>query len=144
MSDVEEIKDVLSRFFWAADEKDEAALRGCLTTDFRFAAAGQDDEYIDDFIVNHVTEFPRRAAQHHHTNITVKVEDDLAAAKAFVYAQLVPDRPDPTPLVESGSLVNYTLRRTDDGWRIEFADATEVWSRNRDLLDQSPTREGAR
>lgn len=125
-----EITELVHRFMWAMDQKDDAALRVCLsdTTEFdspRFGLVVGPDAIatVCDRALGHI-----RHTQHVLTNLVVTFESEsLAHVDGYLHTHhLQPGTPGGDTYVIKATLADR-VRKTPDGWRIDHHRARRVW-----------------
>lgn len=126
-----EIADLISGVGRCLDEHDWDGLRGLFTEDAAITTPGGTtsghDGLVDQARRRHETFL---GTQHIITNVLVRLDGDVASARANLlvsFAQSGP--PDPAPF-QLGEVYRFGVARTGDGWRLSALSSTPLWSRN--------------
>src|SRR4051794_38394945 len=126
-SAVQEVTDVLYRYATGIDRRDWPLFRTCFAPDCRldYGDIGQwqgVDEVTDFMIQAHLGMVH---TLHRMTNPVVAIDGNLATARCYVHAILVPEA-DPSSAVEAFGYYDDELTKADAGWQIATRNFTMV------------------
>ena len=131
MMDREAIGDLLHRFGVVLDEQRFGDLRSVFATNASIATPGGRAEGIDAIVAqasrNHT---PELRTQHLLTDLVVDVDGDRAHARANYLGVFATGDGAlaPAPHFQIGSVYNYELVRTSDGWRVHSMEMRPTWA----------------
>ena len=128
-TDHDAIVELTHRYCWALDDRDWTALEQVFTVDAT-ARLGTHDCADPAAIVHRCRAAlqPLDASHHMVTNHLIVVDGDRATSRCYVQAQHTKRRTSGGDNWLLGGRYVDSLRRTDDGWRIERRDLITVWT----------------